>query len=69
MDPTHQVDPATQLALDRRTTLLGAAALLATALGSTRPARAQEATPGATPTTEGLPPGVALLELPQITPF
>ena len=57
------------IGLDRRTTLLGAVALLATAFGTARPARAQEATPGATPTTAGLPPGVALLELPQITPF
>lgn len=65
-DQRHQnVDAPDRIELDRRTTLLGAAALLATALGAAQPARAQEATP----TTEGLPPGVALLELPQITPF
>jgi quercetin dioxygenase-like cupin family protein len=69
-DQRHQhVDATNRSGLDRRTTLVSAAALLAAALGATRPARAQEATPGATPTTEGLPPGVALLELPQITPF
>ena len=59
------VEARDRIGLDRRTTVLGAAALLAGALGTARPARAQEATP----TTEGLPPGVALLELPQITPF
>jgi len=67
MDNQHHPTPdATDpIGLDRRTALLGAAALLAGALGSARPAQAQEATP----TTAGLPPGVALLELPQLTPF
>jgi quercetin dioxygenase-like cupin family protein len=69
MDDQQHLDPTLRSELDRRTTLFGAAALLAAALGTARPARAQDATPAATPTTEGLPPGVALLELPQITPF
>lgn len=50
-------------AIDRRAALAGGAALLAAALAR-RPARAQEATPAA-----GLPPGVALVELPALTPF
>jgi hypothetical protein len=55
--------------IDRRAALAGGAALLAAALGAARPARAQEATPGATPAAGGLPPGVSLVELPEVAPF
>jgi quercetin dioxygenase-like cupin family protein len=55
--------------LDRRAALAGGAALLAAALGAARPARAQEATPAAGEAATGLPPGVALVELPLIAPF
>ena len=33
------------------------------------PARAQDATPAAEEQTGGLPPGVSLVELPQLPPF
>jgi quercetin dioxygenase-like cupin family protein len=62
------MDQATN-AIDRRTAALGGAALLAAALGLARPARADEATPGAGEAATGLPPGVSLVGLPDITPF
>lgn len=47
----------------------GLAALLLAAGRLPRAAAAQDASPAATPAAGGLPPGVTLVELPEITPF
>ena len=68
MDQQNSGNPTAtgSVGVDRRTAVVGAAALLAAALGAARPARAQEATPAGEEETGGLPPGVSLVELPEI---
>jgi quercetin dioxygenase-like cupin family protein len=71
MDDRRRWEPGARggAGIDRRAALAGGAALLAAALGAAAPARAQDATPAAEGEAGGLPPGVALVELPELAPF